>query len=55
MNGSLMTRFGLQRLAVCLLLTWAVVGHAADFGCTESAALLRYACSYDLRNDSRDR
>ena len=27
------------------------VGNAADFGCTESAALLRYACSYDLRDD----
>ena len=51
MNGNVMTRFGLQRLAACLLLTWAGVGHAADFGCTESAALLRYACSYDLRDD----
>ena len=35
----------------CLSLTWAVAGHAADAGCTESAALLRYACSDDLRDD----
>ena len=51
MNGNVVTRFGLQRLAACLMLTWAGAGQAADFGCTESAALLRYACSYDLRDD----
>ena len=44
-------RSRIQQLAGCLFVTWAGTCHAANPGCTESATLLRYACSYDLRDD----